>query len=440
MHTLGLRMRDTNGLWSLYERKHFIVQKFDISDIVAAEFFLDSDPGPGAGIPVALTPGAMVDEDVVLMIPNNVPAGYHEMGIRVRDSNGKWSLYEYRDVKICPVIAPNELIQNSSCPLIADGSVSLDPTNGNDPYTYVWSNGATTKDISGLLPGTYTVSITDEDTCTSVHSFQILSGDQTLPVIQLLGDASIQHCQGVPYSDAGATAQDNCDGDISGQILVDNQVDINSIGIYNVDYDVTDMSGNAAIRKTRTVEVIACVNLTCPADFKVCITEAPFLLTGATPSGGTYSGPGVMSGIFDPGSAGLGTHTITYTLGAQSCDFEIEVYARYVYNVDDGIYYCSLSEALSDPQTSDGETIEILAGYVLEACISVTKSIHLKPLAPPLTIDCLEMQGIGKTLTLEGDLIINELNLTNGIIRTNSHNLRCGNISGGSGSSYVVTD
>ncbi len=43
------------------------------------------------------------------------------------------------------------------------------------------------------------------------------------------------------------------------------------------------------------------------------LPEPPFELTGGTPPGGEYSGPGVSNGIFDPQAAGLGEHTITYT-------------------------------------------------------------------------------------------------------------------------------
>ncbi|MDF2456562.1 MAG: Kelch repeat type 1-containing protein [Cytophagaceae bacterium] len=45
---------------------------------------------------------------------------------------------------------------------------------------------------------------------------------------------------------------------------------------------------------------------------------APFSLTGGTPEGGVYSGPGVSDGIFDPAAAGVGTHTITYTYNSCS--------------------------------------------------------------------------------------------------------------------------
>ncbi len=45
----------------------------------------------------------------------------------------------------------------------------------------------------------------------------------------------------------------------------------------------------------------------------VCAQDGSFTLTGGTPAGGTYSGPGVTGGVFDPAAAGSGTHTLTYT-------------------------------------------------------------------------------------------------------------------------------
>ncbi len=45
----------------------------------------------------------------------------------------------------------------------------------------------------------------------------------------------------------------------------------------------------------------------------VCISASPFALTQGSPSGGTYSGTGVSNGIFNPGTAGVGTHSIVYS-------------------------------------------------------------------------------------------------------------------------------
>ncbi len=46
---------------------------------------------------------------------------------------------------------------------------------------------------------------------------------------------------------------------------------------------------------------------------QVCVYDQLFALTGGAPAGGTYTGPGVVAGAFDPGTAGVGTHTIVYT-------------------------------------------------------------------------------------------------------------------------------
>lgn len=43
-----------------------------------------------------------------------------------------------------------------------------------------------------------------------------------------------------------------------------------------------------------------------------CIGDAPVALSGQ-PAGGSFSGPGIIGNNFDPGLAGMGTHTITYT-------------------------------------------------------------------------------------------------------------------------------
>jgi len=45
----------------------------------------------------------------------------------------------------------------------------------------------------------------------------------------------------------------------------------------------------------------------------ICISEPAFILNNASPAGGTYTGPGVTGGSFNPAAAGPGVHTITYT-------------------------------------------------------------------------------------------------------------------------------
>ncbi len=84
------------------------------------------------------------------------------------------------------------------------------------------------------------------------HSFP-----RSRPVITLNGDSTVNLGIGVPYADAGATASDNEDGDITGSIVVNGlPIDTGTGGTYKVTYDVTDSDGNKAIQAVRTVNVI----------------------------------------------------------------------------------------------------------------------------------------------------------------------------------------
>jgi hypothetical protein len=82
-------------------------------------------------------------------------------------------------------------------------------------------------------------------------------GDTTPPTIQLVGSATVDVTAGETYTDAGATAMDAADGDMTSRIKVDNPVNASVIGTYTVTYRVTDLSGNAATPATRTVRVQA---------------------------------------------------------------------------------------------------------------------------------------------------------------------------------------
>jgi hypothetical protein len=79
--------------------------------------------------------------------------------------------------------------------------------------------------------------------------------DANAPVIQLRGEATIDLVIDSPYSDAGATATDQEDGDITSRIVATSTVNTTLLGTYTVTYTVSDLSGNPATPVVRTVNV-----------------------------------------------------------------------------------------------------------------------------------------------------------------------------------------
>jgi hypothetical protein len=79
--------------------------------------------------------------------------------------------------------------------------------------------------------------------------------DTLSPDITILGDNPANHQVGTTYTDAGATAWDNVEGDVTSSIIATSNVNANLIGTYTVTYEVTDSAGNIAIA-TRTVNVV----------------------------------------------------------------------------------------------------------------------------------------------------------------------------------------
>lgn len=67
---------------------------------------------------------------------------------------------------------------NASCAGSTDGLASVTATGGTGPYTYTWTSSAndSTSSVSGLAPGTYTVTVTDAGGLTVTQSFTILDG------------------------------------------------------------------------------------------------------------------------------------------------------------------------------------------------------------------------------------------------------------------------
>ena len=86
-------------------------------------------------------------------------------------------------------IVTTETITNPICFESKDGSIVLNVSGGNLPYTYLWNTGATTKDLTNVKAGNYEVAITCPDCC--VYKKRFVLKDPNPIVIDLGKDRTL---------------------------------------------------------------------------------------------------------------------------------------------------------------------------------------------------------------------------------------------------------
>lgn len=112
---------------------------------------------------------------------------------------GKYSV-TITDAKLCVIKETYVIIEPLLLELKADvtnplncfaantGAINLVVTGGTAPFSFSWSNGATTEDLSGLTPDNYTVTVTDANGCKKSESWKITRFEQLTPTIEVLTD------------------------------------------------------------------------------------------------------------------------------------------------------------------------------------------------------------------------------------------------------------
>ena len=198
------------------------------------------------------------------------------------------------------------------------GATALDNVDGD-----LTANITTVNPVNPALSNTYTVTYNVSDAAgnaaAQVTRTVTVDADTVKPVITRGGAASVTVECGAVYSDAGATALDNCGGDLTAGIVTVNPVNTAVPNVYTVTYNVNDGNGNSADQVTRTVTVQD--------------TAKPVILLNGAASvtaecGAVYSDAGAtasdacagdltaqLSAVSTVNTAVPGVYAVTYTVG-----------------------------------------------------------------------------------------------------------------------------
>lgn len=149
-----------------------------------------------------------------------------------------------------------------------DGSATAVPSGGTPAYTYIWSTNQTTATITGLAPGTYTVTIRDANNCTAVQTANVNAVNCALSTTITSANVS---CQGA----ANGSAAVNVSG-ASGTVT----------------YAWSNSATTAAVSNLSpgTYTVTTTDALLCSQVQNVAISEPPVLVANAMATGQTVVG------------------------------------------------------------------------------------------------------------------------------------------------------
>lgn len=100
---------------------------------------------------------------------NNVPGGIYT--VTVTDMNGCTNTAQ---AAVGVQMSLSVQVTHVTCQNPNAGSIDLSVTGGVSPYQYFWSTGQTAQDHSNLTPGTYTVTVQDNNNCTKTISTTII--------------------------------------------------------------------------------------------------------------------------------------------------------------------------------------------------------------------------------------------------------------------------
>jgi len=162
-HFLSIRTKDANGIWGLFEKRGFYISTniIDAANIVAAEYFFDTDPGVGNATATSIgTTGAVVN--FTASIPTSLSPGFHFLSIRTKDATGIWGLFEKRGFYV------SSLAVNAPIIVAAEYFIDSDPGYGNGIPITVPVPGDTIRQtlsppVAALPLGNYTLVIRYKD-------------------------------------------------------------------------------------------------------------------------------------------------------------------------------------------------------------------------------------------------------------------------------------
>ncbi len=216
---------------------------------------------------------------------------------------------------------------NVSCFGGSNGSINITPNGGTTGYSYAWSNGASSQDLTGINFGTYTITVTDANSCTATNAYSLTQPSAVS--ISLVSSTNVS-C----FNGANGAINITPNGGTTGYT-------------YNWSNGITTQDLNGLTAGTYTVTVSDLNSCTASNSY---VISQPTILTIALTSSSSVSCFGGSNGLINITPAGgVGSYLYNWSNGATSQDLN---------NVPAGVYTLTITDANSCTKNSSFTVIQ----------------------------------------------------------------------------------
>jgi|GEM_PF-4051423 len=220
--------------------------------------------------------------------------------VTVTDGNGCQATSSATTVTVNST--PNGAVtSNGSTTFCSGGSVTLTAQGSG---SYLWSNGQTSQSINVGQSGNYSVTVSNNG-CSATSGVTTVTVNPT-PTATIIPQGATTFCQGgsvVLQASGGGTYQWSTGVQTQG-------INVNQSGNYSVTVSLGGCQASSAVT-TVVVNPIPSVSLNALSN--VCENTSAVLLSGGSPSGGSYTVNGNPASTLNPAQTGLGLQIVEYT-------------------------------------------------------------------------------------------------------------------------------
>lgn len=238
----------------------------------------------------------------------NLPAGTYSA--TVTDANNCTTTGTYNVISPLQMVS-NPFVINETC--AHPGSIDVQITGGTAPFTYLWSNGATTSSIENLTADLYSMTVTDANNCVATFGYNVPG----------YSELNLGNVTNIPV---------RCNGESTG--LINTNV--------NGGFPPYTYSWSTGATEANITDLSAGVYTLTVTDTEGCVVEESFeVVQTATITGGIeilapVSSPGMSDAILEANiSGGFPSYTYLWNTGATTATIENLPAGDYTVTVND---------------------------------------------------------------------------------------------------------